>query len=114
MAPGIINSVHTGYNETTMDCTEISSVIRSRERDLRTRYWVQSLRLFGSIARGEATETSDVDVLVEFSRPVGLIQFAALKLFLEEILGRPVDLATPDALHPELREQILSEAVDAA
>ena len=97
-----------------MHQNEISSVIRGRADELRARFGVLSLRLFGSVARGEATELSDVDVLVEFSRPVGLIQFAALKLFLEELLGHPVDLATPDALHPALREKILSEAIDAA
>ena len=97
-----------------MHRTEISSVLRGCEHELRARFAVRSLRLFGSIARGEATENSDIDVLVEFSRPIGLIQFAALKLFLEELLGLPVDLATPDALHPEMRERILSEAIDAA
>jgi predicted nucleotidyltransferase len=62
--------------------------------------------VFGSVTRGEAEETSDVDVLVEFdgSRLVGLFAFARMRRFLTEILGRPVDLATPDALREGMRE----------
>ncbi len=72
---------------------------------------VTSLILFGSVARNEATSNSDVDLLVEFGRPVGLFQLVALKHQLEEILGCPVDLGTPDALRPELRESVLEESV---
>ena len=89
-------------------------MIRGHEHVLRARFGVRSLRLFGSIARGEATDASDIDLLVEFSRPVGLIHFAGLKLYLEDLFGSKVDLVTPDALHPELRKRILSEAIDAA
>lgn len=75
---------------------------------------VKSLAVFGSVARGEAGEESDVDLLVEFSKPVGLFAFSRLRRHLEDLLGRRVDLATPDALKPQLREQILQEAVRAA
>jgi hypothetical protein len=84
------------------------------QRKLLDQYGVGSISLFGSIARGEATETSDVDLLVEFSKPIGLFQFVALKRALEETLGRPVDLATRSSLKPQLRERILKEAVRAA
>ena len=72
---------------------------------------VTSLTLFGSVARDEATPGSDVDLLVEFGRPVGLFQLVALKRQLEEILGCSVDLGTPDTLRPELRERVLQESV---
>ena len=72
---------------------------------------VKSLALFGSTARNEATSTSDVDILVEFDRSVGLFEFVRLKLLLEEMLNRKVDLVTPDAIHPALRDRILSEAI---
>jgi predicted nucleotidyltransferase len=72
---------------------------------------VKSLALFGSAVRGESGEGSDVDLLVEFSRPVGLFEFIDVKEFLEGILGRPVDLATPDSIHPRLRERVLREAL---
>jgi predicted nucleotidyltransferase len=75
---------------------------------------VRSLAVFGSLARGNPTPTSDMDVLVEFDRPVGLFEFIRLKFYLEELTGFPVDLVTPDAIHPALREVILNEAVHVA
>jgi predicted nucleotidyltransferase len=75
---------------------------------------VKSLALFGSAARNTLGKDSDIDILVEFSRPVGLFEFVRLKRFLESVLGRPVDLATPDALKKQFREEILKEAVRAA
>ena len=75
---------------------------------------VASISVFGSVARDEAQEGSDVDLLVEFSEPVGLFHFVRLKRFLEEVLGARVDLVTPGALKAQLRERIMSEAIRAA
>ena len=72
---------------------------------------VKSLALFGSVARNEASRNSDVDLLVEFARPVGLFKFFDLQNYLESILGCKVDLGTPDSLKPALRERVLKEAV---
>ena len=85
-------------------------------RDLLQRFGVRELRLFGSAVRGEAVEASDLDLLVEYDQtaPVGLFEFVRLQRALSELLGRPVDLVTPEALHPALREQILQEAVRVA
>jgi hypothetical protein len=77
------------------------------------RFGVKSLALFGSSARGEAGERSDVDLLVEFAEPVGLFKFLDLKEYLENLLRCEVDLATPDALKRQLRATILAEAVHA-
>jgi len=74
---------------------------------------VKSLSLFGSVARGEEKKTSDVDILVSFSRPVGLFAFMELKNHLEGVLGMPVDLVTKQALHPHLRARILKESIHA-
>jgi len=74
---------------------------------------VKSLSLFGSAARDEATAGSDVDLLVEFSVPVGLFKFLDVKAYLENLLGTEVDLVTPDALKRQLRDAILDEAVHA-
>jgi predicted nucleotidyltransferase len=74
-------------------------------------YGVKSLALFGSVARGEARHDSDVDVLVEFDRPTGLFGLVALQLRLEELLGNPVDLGTPDSLKESIRSRILEECV---
>ena len=73
------------------------------------RFGVQSLALFGSVARDEATAKSDVDLLVEFNRPVGYFGLFALQDYLEQLLGCPVDLGTPDSLKPYLRERIQGE-----
>ncbi len=65
--------------------------------------------VFGSFARGNASDESDIDIVVRFKRPKSLLQFFALQDALEEELGRTVDLATERALHPRLRASILSE-----
>lgn len=69
--------------------------------------------IFGSVARDEAQLESDVDLLVEFDRPVGLFTFVRLKRYLEEILASSVDLGTPDSLKPYLQESVFREAVRA-
>ena len=66
------------------------------------------------MARNEAADHSDIDLLVEFDRPVGLFAFCHLRRFLEEILGCSVDLITPDALKLQLKDRILREAVRVA
>jgi uncharacterized protein len=78
------------------------------------RFGVAGLFLFGSVARGEAREDSDIDLLVDFARPVGLFEFVGLQAYLASILGRRVDLVTRAALKPQMRERVLTEAVRAA
>lgn len=75
---------------------------------------IASLRVFGSYARDEARPDSDIDLLVEFVRTPGLFEFMRVKRRLEELLGRRVDLATDAALHRNMRNEILREAVRAA
>ena len=67
--------------------------------------------IFGSVARGEATASSDVDFLVEFEKGRTLVDVSGLRLDLCEILGRDVDVATRGSLHPKLRDEILRELV---
>jgi len=74
-------------------------------------FGVARLSLFGSFARDEGQEDSDVDLLVEFNRPIGLFEFVRLQRRLGELLGQRVELVTPAALKPQLRDQILAEAV---
>ena len=92
---------------------EILQVLQEHRDEMRQR-GVKSLYLFGSIARGEASADSDVDLLVEFEQPVGLFAFLGLKRHLEELLSRRVDLATAAALREQFREEVLREAVRAA
>lgn len=73
---------------------------------------VERAALFGSFARGDATKDSDIDLLIEFKgKKKSLLDLAALKMKLQEDLGRNVDLVTYNSLHPLLRERILSEQV---
>jgi predicted nucleotidyltransferase len=74
---------------------------------------VKSLALFGSVVRAEERPGSDIDILVEFTEPVGLFKFLDLKAYLEALLQCKVDLATRDALKRQLRDEILEEAVHA-
>jgi predicted nucleotidyltransferase len=93
---------------------EIIRILREHSQELEERYGVASLRLFGSVARDEATKTSDVDLLVEFNRPTGYFGLVRLQLFLQEVLGCKVDLGTPGSLRPAMQERILKEAIRVA
>lgn len=73
---------------------------------------VESISLFGSVARDEAGPESDVDLLVSFTRPVGLFHLSRLKRLLDGWLQAPVDLVTRNALRPQFRERVLGEAID--
>jgi uncharacterized protein len=75
---------------------------------------IARLAVFGSFARNEATDASDIDLLVEFSHPVGLFEFARVRRNLSELLGREVDLVTFAGLRKEIRERVLRESVNAA
>ena len=76
---------------------------------------VVSLAVFGSVARNESTQQSDIDLLVDFDRDVGLFHLFEIQHRLEEIIGVPkIDLIQKGAIHPALRERILSEAVNVA
>jgi predicted nucleotidyltransferase len=77
-------------------------------------FGVAHVSLFGSFARNEARVDSDVDVLVEFARPIGMFDFVRLQRELGERIGRKVELVTRAALKPQLRDRILAEAVLAA
>ncbi len=65
--------------------------------------------VFGSFARGEATETSDIDLLVRFSKPIGLFDFAGVEQELAEALGRKVDLATDKMIGKYIRESVFRD-----
>ena len=79
--------------------------------DILKNYDVKRASLFGSIARGDATDKSDVDLLVEFEGKKSLLDFAGLKLDLEELLHCKVDVLTYNSINPLLREKILNAQV---
>ena len=96
-----------------MKRSEALRIIKEHHSEL-TQFKVKSLAIFGSIARDEARPDSDIDLLVEFSVPVGLFEFIDLKEYLERLLKVKVDLATEPALRKQMKAQILKEAVRAA
>ncbi len=78
--------------------------------EARRRFGVRDLSVFGSVARGEATAASDVDVLVDFEGPTTFDGYMGLKLLLEDALGTRVDLVARPALRARLRPRIEAEA----
>ena len=83
--------------------------LRENMPSLREKYNVKTLGIFGSYIRGEQTKKSDVDILVEFEKPLGLLDFVGLQLELSEILGKKVDLVPKNALKPRIGKHILEE-----
>jgi predicted nucleotidyltransferase len=83
----------------------------ARHRDAFAGMGVKTLAVFGSVARDEARPDSDVDILVEFQGPATFNGYMDLKFFLEDLLGRPVDLVTRKSIRPRLKERIEGEAV---
>ena len=98
---------------TTMtDRRTLLDKLRADETTLKGEFAVRSLALFGSGAGDDAGRASDIDLLVEFDRPVGLLHFSRTARHLSDVLGAPVDLIARRAILPELRDDILSHAVD--
>jgi len=93
---------------------DIIRILKEQQKTLTERYNVERLSLFGSVARGEARDDSDVDLLVEFSQPVGLFQFIELQQWLQSFLGCDVDLGTPRSLKSAIKDQVLREAIRVA
>lgn len=93
----------------------MSSLILQRYRaeilDLALRHGAKDVRVFGSLARGEGREDSDLDLLVTLADGRSLLDLVGLKQDLEDLVHRPVDVVTEQALSPYLRERVLSEAI---
>jgi len=89
----------------------VLQTLKQKNAEMAKQFGVKSLLLFGSMARDEATTASDVDLLVEFNRPVGYFGLFALQDYLEKLLGCPVDLGTPDSLKPYIRERVMGELI---
>ncbi|MHB8732543.1 MAG: nucleotidyltransferase family protein [bacterium] len=92
---------------------DVLRILHEHNADIK-RFGVSGMSLFGSVARDEARPESDVDILVEFEKPVDLFTLVQLGNHLERLLERPVDLVTPGGLTERLRERIRAELVRAA
>jgi uncharacterized protein len=79
---------------------------------VRSRFGIKSLFLFGSVARNEGTQESDLDFVVNFDGMITFDRYMDLKIFLEDLFGKKIDLAIEDTLKPQIRQKILEEAID--
>ncbi|NOZ51221.1 MAG: nucleotidyltransferase family protein [Chloroflexi bacterium] len=86
------------------------SVDKERLLELCRQYHVASLKVFGSVARGEERSDSDIDILVRFSRPLSLLTLVRLERELSELMKKKVDLVTEQAISPYIRSSVLASA----
>jgi predicted nucleotidyltransferase len=95
-----------------MNRQDAIEVLRQHESDLRAR-GIQHAALFGSVARGEANPTSDLDILIEFSPnlKIDAFEYAGLKLYIAELFASPVDVVNREGLKPYLRRAVIADAV---
>lgn len=93
------------------DLPTILAELRALQPELKKRYPIKEMGIFGSYVRGEQREDSDLDVLVDLGEGMTLIDLAGLQLELADALGLRVDLAMKDALKPRIEKRILTEAV---
>ncbi|MBN2373335.1 nucleotidyltransferase family protein [bacterium] len=88
---------------------EIEKIIQQNKKELKEKYGLKEIGIFGSYVKGEQGENSDIDVLVEVERPMGFVKFIKLENHLSQILGIKVDLVTKKALKPYIGRRILQE-----
>ncbi|MBS0462477.1 MAG: nucleotidyltransferase family protein [Proteobacteria bacterium] len=86
-------------------------LLRSSKPELQARFGVRTLALFGSMARDTAGEDSDVDVLVTFDGPATSARYFGVQFYLEDLLGRPVDLVSEKALRTQLRPYVVKDQI---
>lgn len=90
---------------------ELKTILKSKQNELEELFCVSNIFIFGSYATETQTEQSDIDLLVETSKPISIFKFVSLKEYFENMLGKKIDLGTPDSLKPVIKDRILKEAV---
>jgi predicted nucleotidyltransferase len=90
---------------------EIKEILEKQKPFLIEKYGVKKIGIFGSYVKGEQKDESDLDILVEFDRPIGLFEFLDMEEYLGNIIGIKVEIVTPKALKPKIGEYILREVV---
>lgn len=94
-----------------MNRNEVLNLLRAHKTTLAQRFGVTDIALFGSFARNQNAEHSDIDVLVWFDGPATSRRYFGVQFYIEDLVGRPVDLVTDKALRAELRPEVEREAV---
>ncbi len=100
------------WSEIPMNRDEVLNALRAHKPTLAERFGVNYLALFGSFARDQGTDGSDVDILVRFDGPATSKSYFGVQFYIEDLLGRRVDLVTEKALRPEFRPYVEREVVD--
>ena len=95
-----------------MNRSEVLDLLKTHKPTLEQRFGVTKLALYGSLARDQATDASDVDVLVEFATPPDWRQYFGAQFYLEDLFGRSVDLATKEEVRAEIRRYVERDAID--
>lgn len=95
-----------------MNRAQVLRALKKHKPTLESRFGVTRLALFGSFARDQATDKSDVDILVRFNRPATFKSYFGVQFYIEDLLGRNVDLVTEKALRPELRNYVERDVVN--
>ena len=90
---------------------EIERILRDQKPILREKFKVREIGIFGSVVRGEQKETSDLDLLVEFDEPIGLIKYVNLQNYLSDKVGWRVDLVMKSGLKPRISRHVLKEVI---
>ena len=90
---------------------EVKKILAGHREELRQKYKVKEIGVFGSFVRGKQKKTSDIDILVEFDESVGLFEFMDLEEYLGKLLGARVDLVSRGALKPGIGERVLKEVI---
>jgi len=88
---------------------EIKRILQQHKEELRAKYKVEEIGVFGSYVRGQQKKRSDIDILVEFEVVPGLLKFIELEDYLSKLLGIKVDLVRKSSIRKELRDTILQE-----
>lgn len=86
-------------------------LINQNLEELKIKFGVKKIAIFGSTARGDNTEKSDIDIIVQLNKPIGFFTFIELENYLQKMLGKKVDLTTKNSLKPAVRKSILKEAI---
>ena len=99
------------YPGTSMTKRQVLGLLRAHQSTLVQRFRITALALFGSFARDQASDESDIDILVRFDGPTTSRNYFGAQFYLEDLIGRQVDLVTDKALRPELRPHVEQEAI---
>ena len=91
--------------------SEIQQILKSNMAVFQTEYRITKLGIFGSYARGEQTETSDVDILVDYEKAPTLSKLVDLRAYLSELTDMKVDVVTKNGLKPRIRERVLADVI---